>query len=136
MCVDASLVVKWLVSEVGSEEAVDLLDRWEDTAQLWAPDLLYVECANAIRRRAVLGAISSDDVQPILTRLLRFDVEPIPGRELVHDATMIALAAGVSVWDACYIAVAQRVGAELWTADQQLYTRGRRVHAAIHLLVP
>ena len=136
VCVDASVAVKWLVAEPGSEHALGLLEQWRGVAQLWAPDLLYVECANAVRRKVVLGVIAQDDVEPMIERLLRFDIEPLPGRELVEDATRIALEVGVTVWDACYVAVARRVGAELWTADRELYSKAQRIHAAVHLLVP
>jgi hypothetical protein len=43
--VDASLAVKWLVSEAFSDEAARLIDR---KATLIAPELIFAEAANAL----------------------------------------------------------------------------------------
>jgi len=44
LVIDASIAVKWVVGEDGSDEALALLR----TARLSAPDLLAAECANIL----------------------------------------------------------------------------------------
>ena len=46
LVVDASVAIKWVVPEAGSERAITLLDHG-----LVAPDLLFSECANILWRK-------------------------------------------------------------------------------------
>ncbi len=48
--VDASVVVKWFVAEAGSQRALQLLS---ESNRLIAPDLVIVEVATALSRRAL-----------------------------------------------------------------------------------
>ena len=54
--VDASVALKWVLQEEGSE-AAELLLLEEPLA---APDLLIVECANVLWRKARRGALTRD----------------------------------------------------------------------------
>ncbi len=48
--VDASVVVKWLVEEEGSERALRLRDRYIDgKIEIIAPELITFEVLNALR---------------------------------------------------------------------------------------
>ena len=50
--IDACVAVKWVIQEAGSEEARRLF-----SARLEAPDLLLVECANILWKKASLRDI-------------------------------------------------------------------------------
>lgn len=56
VAVDASIALKWVIEEDGSEEAGALL--LEET--LAAPDLLMIECANVLWAKARRGALTRD----------------------------------------------------------------------------
>lgn len=56
--VDASVAVKWVLREPDRELAYDLFAH-----ALLAPDLMLLECANALRTRVARGAMAADDVQ-------------------------------------------------------------------------
>jgi len=134
VCVDASLAVRWFVSEPGSAEAIALLTDWLDTAELWAPDLLYTECANALRRKVAAGLMTTGDASDGLRGLLETEMHLVPDRETAEEALEAALQVGLTVWDASYLVVARRVEAELWTADGELHRRGQRAYPRIRLL--
>ena len=55
LVVDASVAVKWLVAEDGSEAAESLIDQ---RFELYAPRLLASEVSNALWRKARLGEIA------------------------------------------------------------------------------
>ncbi len=55
---DVRLAVKWLVSEAFSEEAARLLDG---KTTLIAPELIFVETANALRAMCLRSDIASAD---------------------------------------------------------------------------
>ena len=72
---DASVAVRWLTEEVGSQAARDLL---EDNLRWMAPRLLLVEMAAALRRKTLLGLIEAD----VARDGLRFMIE------MVHRGTI------------------------------------------------
>ena len=50
MCIDASVAIKWVVQEVGTQEALALRSN-----ALLAPDLLILECANTLWKKVHLA---------------------------------------------------------------------------------
>ncbi len=118
---DASVAVRWLVPERGSDDAAALMER----AITWvAPQLLVTEVASALRRKvvakelrvehavqalAILGQAASDGI-----------VQFVQDEDLVAPALMLALTLGHKVPDCIYLALAQRDGVALATADLTL----------------
>jgi predicted nucleic acid-binding protein len=117
--VDASVVVKWLLPEPGSEAAVTL----RTAERLYAPELLFAETANVLRQRTAGGSIPEEKAQAILSILLKAPMEIFPLRPLMPDALKIACRARISVYDAIYVATAWAAEAPLVTADRQLHGR-------------
>ena len=115
--VDASVAVKWLVSEDHRKEARALLGP---RIERYAPDLLPLECASAIWKKARRGEIRwatlyLDEIGK-LSRVIRIQ----PGETLLRDATETALRIGHPVYDCLYVACARRTGSVLVTADRKL----------------
>ena len=115
--VDASVAVKWLVAEDGRREARTLLGP---RIERHAPDILPVECASAIWKKARLGEIGAarpflDEIAE-LSRIIRIQ----PAETLLRDATETALRIGHPVYDSLYVACARHTGSILVTADQRL----------------
>ena len=123
--VDASVAVKWLFDEEWSDQAHALLEWHTRAAEpLVAPALLPNEVANAIHRRLRRGLIANAEAAAAVvtaTRILENRVELLTPPNLTWDAYAFAGAHGLpAVYDALYVVLAQRLGAELWTADQRL----------------
>ena len=121
--IDASLAVKWLVEEDDSDKAHAALESWvtQDVARI-APHLLPFEVANALHRRVLRGELSVGDSTRMVTRLLesRLELHQPPG---LH-ARALQLASQLkqnAAYDAHYLALAESVGCELWTADETFY---------------
>ena len=127
-------MVPCLVREEDSPEALALLRAWQGAAEFWVPDLLFVECANALRKKVVAETLARDDARRLVSALGEMELNVVPGREIATEAFEIALSTGLLLWDACYVAAARRAEAELWTADNELYAKGRQALANIHLL--
>ena len=50
--VDASVAIKWIVSEQGTDAALGMLDSWvKDDVRITAPCLMFVEASNALYKR-------------------------------------------------------------------------------------
>ena len=113
--VDASVALKWLTTDPGTEAALRLPDH-----TLFAPDLLLVECANALWRKQRLGELNAEEVF-LGTKLLTSGQIEFEGvHPLVQDALQLALALGHPVYDCVYLALAQQRHITLVTADTRL----------------
>ena len=121
--VDASLAFKWLVPEENSDKARELARSWgSEGTQPVAPHLMPVEVANALHRRVIRDELTLEDATRLMENLLGTGISltetpRLHGRalELAHDLHQNA------VYDAHYLALAERLGCELWTADERFY---------------
>ncbi len=119
--VDASIAVKWVVQEPGSERA-----RLLSAARLEAPDLLWIECANILWKKVRLGDLRRLDAFECLKLLLEAPVVLAAGRELLEPALRLSLELEHPVYDCLYVALAQRRNVPLITADRKLVLSARR----------
>lgn len=121
VCVDASLVVRYVLDDQADE--VDAAWRaWlTDGVSLHAPTLLVYEVVNAVHRLAAAGIRSVELCAAALEAGLQLPIELHGDAELHRQAFDLAgehrLAAA---YDAHYLAVARRLDAPLWTCDARL----------------
>jgi predicted nucleic acid-binding protein len=118
--VDASVALKWFLAEADASRAALLLRRAE---RLAAPELLLLECADVLTpkmRKREIDAVALSDAFRLLTGGA---IDLVPDRDLALDAATIATATGATVYDACYIALAERTDAIVVTADAKLRRR-------------
>jgi predicted nucleic acid-binding protein len=112
--VDASVALKWVIEEEGSEAASALAGE-----SLSSPSLILAECANALWAKALRREITVAEVLERLAWLSAAPVLLVPLEELVEDATRLAVTLGHPVYDCLYLALAVREKTRLVTADQQ-----------------
>ena len=121
--VDASLAVKWLVEEDDSDKAHAVLQSWvaRDVTRI-APHLMPFEVANALHRRVLRGELNVGDSTRMIARLLesRLELHHPPGLHVRALQLASQLNQGAA-YDAHYLALAETVGCELWTADERFY---------------
>ncbi len=115
--VDASVAVKWFVAEDHRKEARHVLGP---RIERYAPDLLPVECASAIWKKARRGEIGQP--APFLDQVAKLAevVRIRSSNSLLRNAAEIALRIGHPVYDSLYIACAKLTGSVLVTADRRL----------------
>ena len=114
LVVDASVAVKWLVAEEGSDGADRLLASGED---LHAPRLMASEIANALWRKARLGEIERGRASALMAAVSEMPVRWSADETICADAVRLALALDRPVYDCVYLALAHRLDARLVTAD-------------------
>ena len=128
--VDASVAVKWVVDEPHSEASAALLDR--PIAWL-APRLMLVEAAAALRRKVSdreLSAVTGTAALRSLGDATREGtIRLADDEQLVTEAFLLAVELGHKVPDCMYLALAEREGCALTTADRRLASlaRARRI---------
>ena len=117
LVVDASVAIKWVVEEEGSEAATTLLYARHD---LCAPDLLMPECANILWKKVRRGEVSAEEAELMAELLQRAAVELTPTRPLVPAALRLAVELGHPAYDATYLALALERDCPFVTTDGRL----------------
>ena len=116
LVVDASVAVKWLVVEEDSAPARELVDADEE---LHAPRLLASEVANAVWRKVRLGQVDRAAAAQLIATMSDMPVRWHADEAICADAIRLAIAHDRPVYDFMYLALAQRLGARVVTADQR-----------------
>jgi predicted nucleic acid-binding protein len=121
LCVDANLVLR-LVADPADESIQHLWEQWDtERRQLAAPTLLYYEVANALYRYQKLGYLSASSVQLALQAALALPLELHGEADLHWRALDLASKCSLpSAYDAHYLALAELLEGEFWTADGRL----------------
>ena len=118
---DASVAVRWVVPERGSDAAAALLEEpW-----LWlAPRLLVTELASALRRKTAAGEltapVAANALGAIVVAVEDAVIRLADDEDLALSALSLALHLDRKVPDCMYLALAEREGAALATADKVL----------------
>ncbi len=118
--VDASLIMKWFVPEIHSEAA----RRWLGASHEYvAPDLLFSETGNAVWKKVRRKELDPDQGRQLVADLSRVAVETVATRSLLQDALALAIRAGITVYDAMYLALAVRLETAVITGDDRFVDR-------------
>ncbi|MGZ3609599.1 MAG: type II toxin-antitoxin system VapC family toxin [Ktedonobacteraceae bacterium] len=136
--VDASLALKWVLSEADSNTAIALLQTW-DTAkiEIIAPALFTYEATNILYRQVVTNKLSYEEVKKLLTKLLSIGIllNFVQHREISIRAMELSHHFGLpAAYDAHYLALAEHEKCEYWTADTRLWNAVRDKLPWVHLL--
>ena len=126
LVVDASVAVKWLVEEEGTEAADRLLKFNYD---LHAPRLLASEVANALWRKVRLGEIAKGDAGVLAAAVTEMPLRWSDDERICADSIRLALELERPVYDCVYLALGHRIGATLVTADTRF---ANAVKATVH----
>ena len=119
--VDASALAAVLFGEPEAERVAALLEGHP----LMAPTLLPYELANVCRRKVAAGEGEPEALLAALSLLGRLDVRLLDVDPV--DTARLALATGLTAYDAAYLGLARALGAELVTLDAALArAAGRR----------
>jgi predicted nucleic acid-binding protein len=122
ICVDASLVVKWLVSEPDSMQALDVLEEWmRKGVGMIAPPLLDYEVGSVLRKLAARGILEVDEARQRLHMFEALGIQHVRPPFLLRRAWEIANSHGLyTIYDASYAALSELTGTRLYTCDRAL----------------
>ncbi len=124
LTIDASLVIKLIVP--GPNQAVyeQLFTDWaEADYQLYAPTLWAYEVTSALSKLVRFGELSVASAQRGLAMAHSMDIQLHPPTQALAErafAWTVQLKRAAS-YDSFYLALAESLGCDLWTADRRLF---------------
>ena len=131
---DASAAIKQVIVEADSDKVVRLIDDFANAIhELIAPDLFPTECANVLMILERKGTILKDQAASHFQDIINNSPAIFRATPLMPRAIEIALQHRQSVYDCLYVALAEREGCELVTADDKLVNA---VQAAFPFVTP
>jgi predicted nucleic acid-binding protein len=123
--VDTSIVLKWVLDEPDSDTALALLTRWINyEIIIQAPALLAYEVANALFQRVRKGEMTAESAWQALENVLfpELLLNFVEYTGISKRAILLAQQYNLpATYDAHYLALAEQVKCEYWTADTRLY---------------
>jgi predicted nucleic acid-binding protein len=114
LVVDASVALKWVLSEPGTEAALALRSQ-----ELMAPALWFAEATNALWRRVRLGEVALAEAAEFLDELIKAPVVALAMEPHLHAALALATELQHPIYDCLYLTVALHHDAYVVTADRR-----------------
>jgi predicted nucleic acid-binding protein len=118
---DSCVAIKWVLPEPDTPKAVRIRTEFlRGDHELLAPDVFPVEVAHALARAERRGIIRPPFGARQLRNVLSYSPVLHPYLPLLPRAFALASQARISVYDCLYVALAEREGCALLTADDRL----------------
>jgi predicted nucleic acid-binding protein len=133
VCVDASLGLKLVLPEKDSRRAHELWEQWvRQDRVILAPPLFLYEGASVIRGHVYRGLLTAERGDFAFQSYKAQGVSLISPSELHERAWAVAKRLNQpKVYDSYYLALAEIVDGEFWTADERLYNSTRAQYPRI-----
>jgi predicted nucleic acid-binding protein len=130
LIVDASVALKWLFEEEGTAAALKLLGA----EPLTAPDFLLLEAHHVMWKRVRRGESAAAALRDLASALAATFVTFAASGGLIADAARKSQNLAHPIYDCLYIALAEREGATLVTADHKQFAAARKARVKVRML--
>lgn len=131
LVIDSSVVVKWFIEEKGSDIALRFRDEFaKGNLRLSVPSLVFYEVINALK---VSRIFDEKDLVTAARSMSSYDFEVwLPRGKVLEESARLSSRKGVTVYDACYVALAVRRKTKLLTEDDELLQKFPNVAISLH----
>ncbi len=123
---DAGVAV-WALAP-GPMDTTWLFSKWAETT-LCAPDIWLPEVISAIRGLEFVGDLTRSEAEQAIMDIFLLDVQTFPTNEALALASL-SWARRLHqrrAYDALYVALAERLGGDFWSADKRLVQALRQI---------
>jgi predicted nucleic acid-binding protein len=128
--IDANISLSFVIPLPYSLQAMQAMNDWrQEQARIVAPTLWYYEVLSGVRKSIALGILDETRAGQALEQLKAISIEEIP---MTWETSELALDWArridqVVAYDAIYLATAEQLSANFWTADKRLYKTTQRL---------
>ncbi|HEX8584903.1 MAG TPA: type II toxin-antitoxin system VapC family toxin [Allosphingosinicella sp.] len=130
LVVDASVAVKFLVDETGSELARDLIASGQPMV---APEWVLIEVASALQKKVAEQSLSESHAMAAMVALPEYFIELYSAIEELPQALGLGFQLGHPVYDCLYLELAARLRAKVITADVKFVKAAQRAGLKSHV---
>lgn len=123
LVVDASVAVKWVLPEAGSDRAAAI----RATDDLIGPSLICAEIGGAIWRAVLRGDVPAAGARHQLRVAVDHYRQIVPLEALAEQAVALAIHLRHPIYDCFYLALAERERCALITTDERLAAAAKTV---------
>jgi predicted nucleic acid-binding protein len=116
--IDASVAIKWIAAEDDSD-----LARALQGDSFLAPDLISCELANILWKKVARGHLTAKQAMLAVGMINDTALDIQPSEPLMARATELTIALNHPAYDCFYLALAEREGCALVTADERLQNK-------------
>ena len=136
VCVDASLWVRWLTPEEGTEEMHKIFRLWMEEFNFFiAPSILLFEFLSALRKKFKRGHIPQATVSKGLKTFYELPLILYQNEALLSETFEWAERLGQTVlYDASYLALAASHRVPFFTGDERFYEVARKHYPDVQLV--
>jgi predicted nucleic acid-binding protein len=130
LVIDANLISAIILPLPYSDTAKMRIGMWKQAGEaILAPILWEYEVISSLRRAMTYGWLDSQEAAKALQQVMILNVQSIPPTETLHwQALEWSIRLGQArAYDSQYVALAEQIGVELWTADERLCNRARQL---------
>lgn len=118
---DSSVAFKWAVQEVDTDKALRLRDDYRNALhELLAPDIFPIEVGHALTRAERQQRIAPSNGWAAWLAVMADAPRLVRSIRLMPRAYALSSQMRVGVYDCLYVALAEREGCDLVTADDKL----------------
>lgn len=128
---DANLLLAIVIPLQYSDTARQKMAAWKQAGEIiLAPSLWEYEVTSSLRRVMTYGWLDSEQAAGTLHRLMQLNVQSVPPTEVLHQKALewAECLGQARAYDAQYMALAEQIGVEFWTAAERLHNRARQLN--------
>ena len=115
--VDACFAIKWFLPEKGSVEARNVFEKLD---YFFVPDLFLIEMDSIISKKVRSKQLSVEEGEEIYKKIRTLRLISISYKKIQEDSFFLSTRFSISLYDACYLALAIKYNGLLHTADKRL----------------
>ena len=117
--IDASVIVKWFIDEKDSDKAEKIKEQFiNEEINLIIPSLLYYEVLNALKYSKLFKL---DELNLVGESIENYGFNAVVIKNEIREKMVeIAINNDISIYDASYIALAEKFNTQLITADEKI----------------
>jgi predicted nucleic acid-binding protein len=123
LIVDASFVFKLILPGRQQAASRELVTEWRQAGYgLWAPTLWVYKITLALCKAVHFGALTPDQGRRALVLAQKLDIRSVPpdGAQVRQTFDWTMRLKRAAAYDSFYLALAETMACELWTADKRL----------------
>ncbi|MCS7364156.1 MAG: type II toxin-antitoxin system VapC family toxin [archaeon GB-1867-035] len=131
---DTSAIAKWFLIEEESGECREIRDlHIKNELKIYTCDFALVELANVLK---FTPGLSSENIVNAIKSIKAIEINLTSLNEIIEDAIRYAFKLNLTIYDALYVALSEKLNAPLITYDKELQMRfkQRAVKASTFLI--